>query len=173
MSNLKTKKMETTYKETHTDEIQFKRYPSQLVNIGWFLLTFAVLILAKVYSVPQTTKVILTAIPGFIWFCRFLIIRCWSFRFHEKTISERKGVFSVHTREVHYSRVKSVRLDEPFWLRIFGLSNVMLITSDPYIRVLRIYAVFNGKEIMEHVKTETSKWRQNRGVGEHDLHPLT
>lgn len=160
--------METNFVETHTDELRRTVDPSQLVNIWWLLWTMAVLVIAKQYGTPYS----LAIIPGFIYICKRIIIACWEFRFHEKTIAERKGVFSVHTREIHYSRIKSIRLDEPFLLRIFGLSSILLITSDPYIRVLRIYAVYNGEEMVDYIKQRISIWRQNRGVGEHDIHPL-
>jgi len=154
--------------ETDTDDLQYIIKPSQLVNIGWALLTFGSLLIASSYDLSYW----LAVIPAFMWFCKWLIIKCWSFQFHEKTIAERKGVFSVFTREIHYFRIKSVRFDQPFFLRIFGLSNVVLITSDPLIPVLRVYAVPNGNELKTRIKEEVSIWRRERTVKEQDIHPL-
>ena len=81
-------------------------------------------------------------------------------------------MFSVLTREVHYFRIKSVRWEQPFWLRIFGLSNVEVITSDPLIRRLSVYAITDGSGIKDKVKEKVSIWRRGRGVGETDIHPL-
>ncbi len=111
-------------------------------------------------------------ISGIIWFSNWLIITCWSFRFREKTISERKGVFSVVTREIHYYRIKSVRHHEPFFLRIFGLSNVILVTSDPFTPIFEIHAIRGGDELVQSIKEETSIWRRERTVKEQDIHPL-
>lgn len=153
--------------ETDTDELIFVVKPSQLVNI-WWLLLFLILItfgfIIEMYWFGTIT--------GIIWFSKWLIVKCWSFRFHEKTIAERKGVFSVVTREIHYFRVKSVRHHEPFLLRIFGLSNVVLVTSDPWIPVFRVYAIRDGKEMVKSIKETVSIWRRERTVKEQDIHPL-
>jgi len=152
-----------------SDELQFIIKPSQLVNIWWLLLTFLVFGWVLNTEVAPYWPIL---IPGFIWFCNWLIIKCWSFRFHEKTISERKGVFSVLTTEVHYFRIKSVRLEQPLHLRIFGLSNVVLITSDPLIPVLRLYGIEHGEQVKNEIKEQISLWRRERTVKEQDIHPL-
>lgn len=141
--------------------------PSQLVNIGWLLLFLGSVAIGVYFQMYW-----MGTISGIIWFSKWLIVKCWSFRFHEKTIAERKGVFSVITKEIHYFRVKSVRWHQPFWLRIFGLSNVVLVTSDPLIPILRIYGVRNGNDLVKSVKEEVSRWRRERTVNEHDIHPL-
>lgn len=153
--------------ETDTDNLLFVMKPSQLVNIGWILLFIGSIIWALTLQVYW-----LCTISGIIWISKWLIVKCWSFRFHEKTIGERKGVFSVITREIHYFRIKSVRHHQPFLLRIFGLSSVVLITSDPLIPTLRIYAIRGGYDLVTSIKEEVSIWRRERTVKEQDIHPL-
>lgn len=154
-------------KNIDSDDLKFIIRPSQLVNIGWLLLFLGGIVLAFMSQVYW-----LCVGSGIFWFAKWLIIKCWSFRFHEKTIAERKGVFSVLTKEIHYYRIKSVRWEQPFWLRIFGLSNVVLITSDPLIPMLRVYAIWGGEDLKDRVKVQVSKWRRDRTVKEQDIHPL-
>lgn len=151
----------------HTDDLIGILKPSQLVNIGWLLLFLGGITIAVMTQIYW-----LCAISGIIWFAKWLIVKCWSFRFHEKTIAERKGVFSVITKEIHYFRIKSVRWHQPFWLRIFGLSNVVLVTSDPYIPILTIYGIRDGEDLMNSIKEDVSIWRGERTVKEQDIHPL-
>jgi len=153
--------------ESDTDDLLFVLKPSQLVNI-WWLLLFLILITVGIITQMYWFGVI----TGIIWGSKWLIVQCWSFRFHEKTISERKGVFSVVTREIHYFRIKSVRLHQPFLLRIFGLSSVVLVTSDPLIPIFQIYAIKNGSDLVTSIKEEVSIWRRERTVKEQDIHPL-
>jgi len=153
---------------THTDDLLFVMKPSQLVNIGWLLLFLISLSAATFWGYSYLWCVA----SGVFWFAKWLIIKCWSFRFNEKTIAQRKGVFSVITKEIHYFRIKSVRWHQPFWLRIFGLSNVVLITSDPLIPILKVYAIRDGEEVMNSIKEEVSIWRSERTVKEQDIHPL-
>ena len=156
-----------TTSSSHSDSLIGVLKPSQLVNIGWFLLFLGGIIASIMTGIPW-----LWAISGIVWFAKWLIVKCWSFRFHEKTIAERKGVFSVITREIHYFRIKSVRWHQPFWLRIFGLSNVVLVTSDPYIPILKIYGIRDGENLMNSIKEDVSIWRSERTVKEQDIHPL-
>lgn len=152
---------------THTDDLVMVIKPSQLVNIGWLLLFIGGISLAVTFQTYW-----LCMVSGVVWFAKWLIVQCWSFRFNEKTIAERKGVFSVITKEIHYFRIKSVRWHQPFWLRIFGLSTVVLITSDPLIPVMKVYATRDGEELMNTIKEEVSIWRSERTVKEQDIHPL-
>ena len=153
--------------ETDTDELLFVMKPSQLVNIWWLLLFLICITIG--FSIQMYWFGVIT---GVVWFSKWVIVQCWSFRFHEKTIAERKGVFSVLTIEIHYFRIKSVRWIQPFWLRIFGLSNVVLITSDPLIPELKIYGIKNGNDLVNSIKEEVSIWRRERTVKEQDIHPL-
>lgn len=164
---IKTKKNMST-NEIDSDIIQFIIKPSQIVNIGWLILLLGSIFLMTIDPIYWWVSVLF----AIIWFIKWLIIKCWSFYFCEKTISERKGVLSTLTREIHYFRIKSVRWEQPFWLRIFGLSNVVLITSDPLIPVLRLYAVEEGSDIRDHIKAEAARWRRTSNVKEQDIHPL-
>jgi len=153
--------------ETDTDDLLYVMKPSQLVNIWWLLLFLSLITIGII-----TQMYWFGIITGIIWFSKWLIVKCWSFRFHEKTIAERKGVFSVLTREIHYFRIKSVRHHEPLLLRIFGLSNVVLVTSDPLIPMLRLYGIRYGSDVISAIKEEVSIWRRERTVKEQDIHPL-
>jgi len=155
---------------TQTDDYIFTIKPSQWANYPWGIVTGIIVYLCSVLNFPYY----LIVIPVFFWLCNWLILKCWSFDFHDRTISERKGVFSVLTREIHYFRIKSVRVEEPFYLRIFGLKTVVLITSDPLIPILRIFAIGggNGTDVKDYCKEQAAKWRDDKSVKEQDIHPL-
>lgn len=154
--------------DSNTDDLRWMEKPSQVVNIYWLLSIFGVIVIAKEFDLSYWIVVV----PVFIYIVKWIITYCWWYYFNEKTIQERKGVFSVHTREIHYYRVKSVRLNEPFLMRIFGLSDVILITSDPYIRKLKIHAVFHGREYVDQIKKYVNMWKSHRSLAEHDIHPM-
>ena len=154
--------------KSDTDNVRWMDKPEQTVNAWWFLAIIVSLSMSKWFGFTYW----LALIPLIIYLIKRLITHCWWYYYNEKTIQERKGVFSVTTREVHYYRVKSVRLEEPFWMRVLGLSNVVLITSDPYIRTLKIHAVFHGREYMDKIKSYVNVWKKHRQVNEHDIHPM-
>jgi uncharacterized membrane protein YdbT with pleckstrin-like domain len=129
--------------------------PSQWVNFGWFLFAIVGCVLV---------------IPVIIWICRIFIITCWSYQFEEKTITERKGVFSVETVQIQYFRIKSVRVLEPFFQRLVGLSTIEVITSEPFRPYLVIYGVRNGNAIKKTLLDQATYWRDKMGVKETDFH---
>jgi uncharacterized membrane protein YdbT with pleckstrin-like domain len=140
--------------------------PSQWVNIIWFLLAVGGGIGIGV------TENFLFIIPILIWFWRFLVINCWMYKFDENsdTIVQRKGVLSVSTVEIHYFRIKSIQLREPLFQRLVGLSTVYIITSEPFMPYLKLYAIYDGQDWVKYIKESATYWRNVKGVKETDFH---
>lgn len=144
---------------TYTDKNEFTLQPSY-----WTVFPLGVL------------SVFLTFF-GFPFLFVFLLIQvvdlaCWKYQFNERTILERKGIFSVDTKEVHFSRIKSIRIHEPFLFRLVGLANVVIKTSDPYMPELKLYAIPSGLEVRNHLRAKADKWRKTEGVREFDMYRL-
>ena len=114
----------------------------------------------------------------FHWACilllvvKYLELDTWKYELNERTIIERKGILSVTRREIHYYRIKSIKIDEPLWMRTFGLANVSIMTSDPYYPEMILTAVPNGVLIREQLRDFTDKWRKEEGVREFDMYNL-
>lgn len=142
---------------TYSDKLVKTLSPSQWVNLGWILLGVVLI---------QTI-----AVPFFV-LIKILDVYFWRYEFRERTIIERRGILNVTRKEVHFYRIKSVRIDEPLWMRIFGLANVSIITSDPYHPELVLYAVPNGINLREYIRVTTDQWRKIEGVKEFDLYNL-
>lgn len=140
-----------------TDKLEFEIQPSQWVNIGWLIFAVACWWL---YFPPVFL----------LWY--YAVVRCWHYEFRERTIAERKGVFSTDKIEIHYFRIKSIKIQKPFLMRLVGLSNIWIITSDPFRPVLKLYAIQNGEVIREMIKDNVYHWRREMKVYEHDLFNL-
>jgi len=140
--------------------------PSQWVNIIWFLIAWGAIVVGIGYEMYW---LLVLTIPS-IW--KALVLECWRFYLDEETdsIIERKGVFSVRTVELKYFRIKSVRVMKPFFLRIFGLSIVEIVSSEPFCPYLRLYAIRNGEDWSEFFKNLAIYWRNEMGVKETDFH---
>lgn len=97
---------------------------------------------------------------------------CWHYEFGERTMVERKGVFNVERKELHYYRIKSIWVEEPLWMRIFGLSNVHIKSSDPYYPEVKLYAVKNGPAIRNELRMLVDMRRKEENVREFDMYNL-
>lgn len=139
------------------DEVIYSVSPSQWINIGWII-----------FGVVGFMFVI----PPLIALYKMLDVGMWRYDFHASTIIERRGVFSVTRKEVFYYRIKSISLYEPFLYRIFGLSRVNIITSDPYVKEITLVALENGLQMRSIIRESVEIHRNERGMKEHDLYQL-
>jgi len=142
---------------TYSDTTHRVLRPSQWVNFPFFVLG-VVFFFTWLFPILALVK--------------WLEIYCWKYEFGERTIVQKKGILSVTITEISYYRIKSIKIYEPFWMRFFGLSNVTILTSDPYQRELLLYAVPNGKEIRSLLRSTTHKRRREEGVKEFDMFSL-
>lgn len=100
---------------------------------------------------------------------RYLTIKKNIIKVTSQRIVEKKGVLSKTTNELELFRVKDIRLEEPFFLRLVGLSNIVLITSDRTDKIVSINGVKNGEDLKENLRSFIDKRRTEKGVKETDF----
>jgi uncharacterized membrane protein YdbT with pleckstrin-like domain len=137
------------------ERIIFKGNPSQIPNIGYYLLC---IILAPLLGL------------GVIMFLvRYLETRFTKFEITNERVIQQNGVLSRRTNETELYRVKDIILDEPFFLRIFGLSNVLIVTSDRTSPLILVNAIENGGIIRRELREAVELRRDKKGVREMDF----
>jgi uncharacterized membrane protein YdbT with pleckstrin-like domain len=137
------------------ERIIFKGNPSQIPNIGYYLLC---IILAPLLGL------------GVIMFLvRYLETKFTKFEITNERIIQQNGVLSRRTNETELYRVKDIILDEPFFLRIFGLSNVLIVTSDRTSPLILVNAIENGGIIRRELREAVELRRDKKGVREMDF----
>jgi membrane protein YdbS with pleckstrin-like domain len=145
--------MKATY--TDTDKLLFVTSPSQWVNFIWGVIGIGLCWLF---------------LPIVIFIARMIIIGNIQYRFGEKTITEKTGVFSHHMREMHYFRIKSIRIERPFLMRLVGLSNIYMVSSEPFVPEIKLWALTDGEKYSKFIKDRIYFWREKLGVKETDFH---
>jgi uncharacterized membrane protein YdbT with pleckstrin-like domain len=106
-------------------------------------------------------------IPVAIW--KYLYTKYRIFTITNERITETTGVFSKTTDELELYRVKDLRLEQPFLLRLVKLSNIILNTSDRTHSVVFIPAIAHGNEIREQLRKAIEERRDLKGVKETDF----
>jgi len=144
-------------KISNTNEVEFTINPSQWVNIGW--LIFGIVLYSYIF-------------PIIILLWRYLVVSCWSFEFRQRSMIRRKGVFNVSKIELNYYRVKSVMVEEPLLMRLVGLSNVLVISSDPFCPFIKLWAVYDGDDVATWIREKSIECRKSENIKEHDLYNL-
>ena len=132
----------------------WKGSPSQWTNFGIYV--FCILFCWLV-------------IPIFIALWKFLVVKTWKIEITDQRLIEEKGVLSKTTDELELYRVKDIRLDQPFILRLVGLSNIILVTSDKSHSIVKIPAIKDGKNLREKLRTAVDVRRDKKRVRETDF----
>ncbi len=131
----------------YSDNLEVEITPSQWTNFAWFI---------------AGAGLFMFVVPPIVAFGKYLEVLFWKYQFRERTIIERKGIFSVTRTEVHYYRIKSIVIEEPFWMRFFNLGNITIISSDPYQNVLRLWAVPQPIVLKEAIRERVHYMRKKR-----------
>lgn len=100
---------------------------------------------------------------------KFLWLYFWRLDITNQRIIEETGILSKKTNEVELFRVKDIKLVQPFFLRLVGLSNIVLETSDRTHPFKTIPGIKKGKELREELRGCIEKRREEKGVKETDF----
>jgi len=128
-------------------------HPSHVKDLGYHLLCllFSPLIL-----------------PLAMMLARYLDTRFRKYEVTSDRIRLTTGVLSRRMNELELYRVKDTSIDQPFFLRIFNLSNLVLKTSDASTPRLTLLAIPNAQVLRENLRGCIEKLRQKKGVREVD-----
>jgi uncharacterized membrane protein YdbT with pleckstrin-like domain len=137
-----------------SEKLIVKGSPSQITNFGYYILC---LILSFV------------GIGVIMFLVRFLKTKFTKYEISEERIIETTGVFSRSTDETELYRVKDIRLEEPFFLRMFGLSTILLVTSDKTSPIITLSGVKNGNSLRKTLRDAVEVRRDIKGVRERDF----
>jgi uncharacterized membrane protein YdbT with pleckstrin-like domain len=137
------------------ERILFKGRPSHWIYFPHYLIG---VLLSPLYGIS-----LLYVLYKFLW------LICWKIEITNQRIIEETGILSKKTNELELFRVKDLKLDQPFILRIVGLSNIILETSDRTHPFKKIPGVKNGKNLREDLRMCVETRREEKGVRETDF----
>lgn len=133
--------------------------PSQYLNFGWLILAIGL------FFVHPFAGIFGLVIFGYRW----LEVTCWRYEIYEDYMVEVKGVFSVTRETVNYFRIKSIMMEEPFWMRIFGMSVVSITTSEQFKTRMDFHGVELGSNIVEFLQEMAREKRKQMGIRDFDV----
>jgi uncharacterized membrane protein YdbT with pleckstrin-like domain len=138
-----------------SEKLIVKGSPSQVTNFGYYLIC---ILLTPLFGLGVLMFII-----------RFLKTKFTKYEITEERIIETTGVFSRSTDETELYRVKDIRLEEPFFLRMFGLSTILLVTSDKTSPIIKLSGVKNGTSLRKTLRDAVEVRRDIKGVRERDF----
>ena len=130
------------------EKIVWNGSPSQLTNIKTYILFFWTIILPLIVYLRT----------------RFTIYELTEERFREKT-----GILSQKIEELELYRVRDYTVEKPFIMRLFGLGNLTLITSDKTNPKIYLYAIRNVESVRDVFRKNVEATRKQTGTKEVDF----
>ena len=130
------------------EKIVWNGSPSQLTNIKTYILFFWTIILPLIVYLRT----------------RFTIYELTEERFREKT-----GILSQKIEELELYRVRDYTVEKPFIMRLFGLGNLILITSDKTNPKIYLYAIRNVESVRDVFRKNVEATRKKTGTKEVDF----
>ena len=152
------------------ENIVWKGRSHQIVNFWPLVASLLLIILICVAAYSWSGWIAIAAVipivyGGWLWLGTKLMV----FEITSERMRIYEGILNQEINEVELYRVKDTRLEKPFWLRIFGLSNIVLQTSDRSLPEVNIRAVRSGAEIREKLRKQVETLRDKKRVREVDF----
>ena len=148
----------------------WKGGPSQIVNLPTFAACAMMGVLFLVVGDKLHGTISLGAIPCVLlagW--KWLGIRCQRFEITSERLKMIQGVLNQDIDEIELYRVKDTRVLRPLWLRLFGLGNVVLETSDRTHPNPVLTAIKDAMEVREELREHVENLREQKRVREVDF----
>ena len=148
----------------------WKGGPSQIVNLPTFAACAMMGVLFLVVGDKLHGTISLGAIPCVLlagW--KWLVIRCQRFEITSERLKMIQGVLNQDIDEIELYRVKDTRVLRPLWLRLFGLGNVVLETSDRTHPNPVLPAIRDAIEVREELRKHVENLREQKRVREVDF----
>ncbi|HPO16557.1 MAG TPA: PH domain-containing protein [Candidatus Hydrogenedentes bacterium] len=129
-------------------------HPSQWINFGLYLICLLTCFLV---------------IPLFIAGWRWLVTKCTHYELTTQRIFLSTGVFNKKTDALELYRVLDLQIAEPFFLRLFGLGNVVLTTSDRTTPTFTFRAIHDPRTLADMLRKHVEACRVAKGTREIDF----
>jgi uncharacterized membrane protein YdbT with pleckstrin-like domain len=128
--------------------------PSQVINLGSFILLGLFFWLV---------------IPLFVILWKWLVVKNIKYELTTERLRTRYGVFNKKMDELELYRVRDYKLDQPFFLRLFSLGNIVMQTSDRSHPQVVIQAIPDAEQLREQLRTYVEECRTRKRVREVDF----
>jgi uncharacterized membrane protein YdbT with pleckstrin-like domain len=108
-------------------------------------------------------------IPIFVAMYYWLLLRSRRYELTNQRLLFSHGIISKTREEWELYRIKDMRIEQPFKLRMFGKGNIVLQTSDRTMPDFTIAAVDSPQALADQIRKLVEARRDSKGVREVDM----
>jgi membrane protein YdbS with pleckstrin-like domain len=155
----------------------WRGHPSQVLNFSIYFFWAAILTVALVVAVTlvdsQEWSLILFGIVAFLGLVQiavaYLHLRAVEYVVTTQRVRVISGIFGKDIQEIELFRVKDTLANQSFFLRLFGLGTIIVISGDERNPRIVLSGVPHAIELREKMRQEVMTLRQRFGVREVDV----
>ena len=127
--------------------------PSQVTNLGTFVIWG---ILACTLVLAPVSLILI------IW--KYLEVKNQVYELTNQRLKMHSGVLSKKIEELELYRVRDTQFEQPFFLRLFGLGNVILLTTDSTSPEIILPAIPSAQGVREQIRNAVEETRDSKRV---------
>lgn len=165
---------DTLISPASAEAVLWSGHTSQWVHF-WFyffcmLLAAGIVVAATVFAPPTGGLTYLALVlPAGLWIVRWWVTKCTTYELTSQRLRIRTGVLNRRVDELELYRVKDYAMEQPFLLRLVGLGNVTMITSDATNPSVLISAIPDVETVREKLRAAVQTERDRKRVRELDV----
>ena len=127
--------------------------PSQVTNLGTFVI-WGIL----------TCTLVLAPVSLILIIWKYLEVKNQVYELTNQRLKMHSGVLSKKIEELELYRVRDTQFEQPFFLRLFGLGNVILFTTDSTSPEIILPAIPNAQGVREQIRNAVEETRDSKRV---------
>jgi uncharacterized membrane protein YdbT with pleckstrin-like domain len=156
------------------EESLWTGHPSQWIHFWYYLFCLVLLggiAVAATITAPATAGLgyIALAFPVILWLLRWWVTRCTRYELTTQRLKIATGVLNRKHDELELYRVKDYSMEQPLFLRILGLGNLIMVTSDASTPTVALKAISGVETVREKLRTAVQFERDRKRVREMDV----
>ena len=147
-----------------TETTVWQGTPSQWTNLGTYLacaLLAAGILYAKFTYTGQGSEYLLAALalPALWALARWIGTRTHRYEITSERIKVTTGLLSRRTSELELYRIRDYSVVEPFWLRLVGCGDIILVSADRTTPQIVLHAVPHAATLKDQIRANTERQR--------------
>lgn len=152
------------------EAILWKGHSSQWVHF-WFYFFCILLAIGCAVGALFTAGLSLIGliVPAVMWGIRWWMTRSTHYEMSSQRLRRTSGIINRRLEELELYRVKDYVMEEPFYLRMLGLGNLSIVTSDSTTPVVSIHAIRDVHDVREKLRSAVQTERDRKRVRELDV----
>jgi uncharacterized membrane protein YdbT with pleckstrin-like domain len=156
------------------ETVLWSGHTSQWVHFWYYLFCIVIAVgIAFAATIPALftggLAYLALIIPLLMWVIRWWVTKCTTYELTSQRLRIRTGILNKKVDELELFRVKDYSMEQPFLLRLVGLGNVSMVSSDASHPNVALRAIPGVEDVREKLRTAVQAERDRRRVRELDV----